>query len=127
MNALKVIYYYFFAFYRKVDDEPYAMTMWAVSICLSLLLNYIIDLVTLRFCYFGPTWQKIVITLVILVTNYFVFNKSGVGRKIVNGPPPILVNRTVTVTLVILFFAISLSYIFVVPILAKPILEACRL
>ncbi len=39
MKILKILYYYYFSFYKKVDDEPHAMTVFALSVSQSLLFE----------------------------------------------------------------------------------------
>jgi len=61
MKILKILYYYYFSFYKKVDDEPHAMTVFALSFSQSLLVNFIAQMIFAHyFCYFFSLWQMLV-------------------------------------------------------------------
>jgi len=127
MKIIKILYFYYFSFYKKVDDEPHAMTVFALSFSQSLLLEFIVQIIFAHFfCYFFSTWPMIAIGVVLLAINYFIFIKSGISKKIVKSPPPIIINQTCTKALVILFFIITFSFLFLTPILTKSMLENCR-
>src|SRR5260370_39364427 len=97
MKILKILYYYYFSFYKKVDDEPHAMTVFALSVSQSLLFEFIVQMISVHFfCYFISTWQLVSICVVFLIVNYFLFIRSGISKKIVRSQPPVLHNQAFT-------------------------------
>jgi hypothetical protein len=128
MKILKVLYYYYFVFYKKWDDEPHATTLWSLSFMEALLINGVVQMFCNRlFCYFISTIPSILLFVAIIVVNYFLYIKSGLSRKIINAkPPPILYNVTFTKAFVILFVVACMSCLFWVPILTKSILDNCN-
>jgi hypothetical protein len=118
MKILKILYYYYFAFYKKVDNEPHAMTIFALSFSQSLLVNFIIQIISVHyFCYFFSTWQMLGIAIALIFFNYFLFVRTGFAKKLVKSPPPYIINRALTKGFVILFLT---------GILTKSMLENCR-
>lgn len=127
MKIFEILYYYYFSFYLRVDDEPHAMTVFALSISEALLINFIAQMIAVRFyCYFISKWPMLGVCVVMLVFNYFLFIKSGISKKIVKNQSPIIYNKTFTKAFVIVFFIITTSFLFLGPILTKSMLEDCR-
>ncbi len=127
MKIFKILYFYYFSFYRKVDDEPHAMTVFALSFSESLLLEFIIQVIFAHYyCYFFSTWQLVSMGVVLLIINYFIFIKSGISKKIVRSSPPFVINQRFTKAFVILFFIITVSFLFWGPILMKAMFEGCK-
>src|SRR5579872_4695789 len=127
MEILKALYYYYFSFYKWVDDEPQAMTVFALSFSQSLLVIFSVQLFFAHFfCYFFPTWPLIVTAVIFIFSNYLIFIRTGFEKKIVKAPPPVIINRTITKLFVLMFFIITFSFLFLTPILTKLMFEGCR-
>jgi hypothetical protein len=127
VKIFEILYYYYYSFYLKVDDEPHSMTVFALSFSEALLINFLAQMILVHFyCYLISTWQMICVFALLLIGNYFLFIRSGFSRKIVKLQPPIIFNKTFTIGFVILFFIITISFLILVPILTKSMLENCR-
>jgi hypothetical protein len=127
MKILKILYYYYFTFYKKVDDEPHAMTVFALSFSQALLVIFVVQIFFGYFyCYFFGTWPMIIIMAILIVCNYFIFIRTGMSKKLVKSPPPFIINQTFTKGFVILFFFITFSFLFLTAILTKSMLQNCR-
>ena len=127
MKIFEILYYYYFAFYLKVDKEPHSMTVFALSFSEALLINFVAQMISIHFyCYLIATWQMISIFALVLILNYFLFIRSGTSRKIVKSQPLIIFNKTFTKIFVILFFIVTISFLFWGPILTKSMLANCR-
>jgi hypothetical protein len=127
MKIFKILYYYYFSFYLKVDDEPYSMTVFALSVSEALLINFSAQMISVHFyCYFISTWPMLGVCAAMLTFNYFLFMKSGISKKIVKAQSPIIYSKTATKAFVIIFFIITTSFLFLGPILTKSMLESCR-
>jgi hypothetical protein len=84
MKIFEILYYYYFAFYLRVDDEPHSMTVFALSFSKALLIYFIAQMISVHFyCYLITTWQMISMFALVLIVNYFLFIRSGTSRKIV--------------------------------------------
>jgi hypothetical protein len=126
MKILKILYFYYYSFYLKVDDEPHAMTVFALSISEALGINFVAELIAAHFyCYFIPKWPLLGVGVAMIIINYFLFIKSGISKKIVDAKAPIIHNRIVTRAFVILFFIVTTSFLFSALII-KPMVESCQ-
>lgn len=126
---MNVLYYYYFLFYTKIlpDDEPHATTIFTLSLSESFLINVIIDiLISYFYCTFISKWTMIVITLFIMVINYFLFYRTGKAKNIIKLKPKIFNSNSLSIVFVILFFIITSSFLFWGPILVKQILANCK-
>jgi hypothetical protein len=127
MKLLNILYYYYYSFYQKMDAEPHAMTVFALSASQAFAIIFIIQVsASYFFCYFFDTWPMMVIFAAVLTGNYFLFSKSGRAKKIVKAHPPIIISQLITRLFVLLFFLITLSFLFFGPILTKSIRDNCR-
>src|SRR5439155_16889244 len=97
MKALKILYYNYLSFYKKVDDEPHAMTVFVLGFTQSLPIVFIIQIVSSYFfCYLIPTWIMMIVGLAFIGFNYLFFSRTGISKQIVRSPPPIIINKTFT-------------------------------
>lgn len=127
MKFITILYYYSYAFYKKVDDEPHSMTIFALSFCESLLINFIAQLVTAHFfCYSFSTWGMLGVMIAFLILNYFLFIRTGRGKRIVKSTPPVIYSNRIAKVIVILFFVVTISSLIYGPIVLKDLIENCK-
>jgi hypothetical protein len=127
MKILKILYYYYYRFYVKYDDEPHATTVFSLSFSESLVINGIVDLICGRFfCYDFSKWAMILVTLLILTLNYLLYVKTGISKEIINKAPPELFGKDISRGFAIVFFLVSTSFLFWEPILSKEIFDHCK-
>lgn len=127
MIFFDIIYYYFYTFYKKVDAEPHAMTVFAIGMCEGFFVNFIAQIFfAYRYCYFFEVWQMITIAVAFLVLNYFLFAKSGKGKRIAKNAPPFILSHAFSKILSLFFFIITASTLFFGPPLIKRLYENCR-
>jgi hypothetical protein len=127
MKILKILYYYYYSVYQKIDDEPHAMTVFALSISQSFAVIFIIQLIFSHFfCYFFSLWQMIGIMVILLIINSLLFLRSGRGKKIVKASPPFIISHSFSKMFALFFFIITLSSLFFGPVLLKNIYENCH-
>lgn len=128
LTMVDVLYYHYFLFYTKVfkEDQPHFTAWFALSASEGLLINGIIDLVFLKyFCFSIGIWPMIFIFLLILSLNYWRYGKLGKGIEVVDKEPLYFKSRYISIFFTILFFLITLSWVFWGPIYGKYILENC--
>lgn len=123
---MNVIYYYYFLFYTKIlkEDEPYATTVFALSVSQGFVVNVIINLIIInKFCISLNEWIMIMFQLIILLLNYLYFNKSKLARKIIKQKPMFFGHNLLSIIITILFFIVTLSFMFWGPIYSKYLLR----
>lgn len=123
---MQTIFFYYYLFYTKVikDDEPYATTVFALSMSEGFLINFLIQFLFAYFyCILLNIWIMVVVQLLIILINYLYFNKSGRVKKIVKLKPMFFLNHNLSIILTVLFFVITVSFIFWGPIYFKTFLE----
>ncbi|MDN3675581.1 hypothetical protein QWY99_21345 [Flavobacterium branchiarum] len=123
---MKTIYYYYYLFYIKIskDDEPYATTVFALSMSEGFVINFILNIISIhQYCYLIDKWIMIIVQLVVLIINYLFFNKSGKAIEITKEKPMFFFNHKLSVITTLLFFIITLSFMFWGPIYTKYLLE----
>lgn len=125
----KIIYYHYYLFYTRVlpDNEPYATTVFTTGFCQSLPVNFILEFILIeRYCFSLGKWPMIAMTGVIILVNYFAFNKSGLGKKIVEETKPKLFGSEVlSVIFTALFCIVTISFMFWGPMYGKYLRESC--
>ena len=127
MNLFKLLYYYYFSFYKKFDNEPHSMTVFVLAVCESFPIVFIMQIASARaFCRIVPTWYSLLIGAAFIGLNYVAFIRSGLSKKIVKSPPPIIVSTQFSKGIAIAFFVITVSTMVCGPILAKSIMDNCR-
>lgn len=129
MKIFDTLYYHYYLFYSKItkDNEPYATTIFSLSASESFLVNGIIDFIAVKlFCYRIDKLWMLLIFLIILITNYLVYNRSGRARKIVGKRPLLMNNYRISVGFTILFFVLTASWLFWGHFYTKNILNECK-
>ena len=113
---MDVFYYYIFLFYAKVlpDDYPHSNTVWALGAISAFIVNFSLDMVLAYFFgYTLSTFQMASITALLMLLFYFKYYKSGRGKQIVEKEKPkFFGSKTVSIILTILFFLISMFFLF---------------
>jgi hypothetical protein len=125
---MKILFYYYYLFYTRIlpDDQPYATTVFTLSMSESFVVTSLIDFFFAYFyCILIGKWVMIGITLLIIIINYFYFYRSGKMKEIVKAKPKFYNNHFISVIMTILFFIISCSFMFWGPIYVKNILDGC--
>lgn len=128
-KMIKALYFQYFLFYTRVlnEDQPHFTTYFALSASEGFLINAIIDIISLKyFCYNVNKWSMIVLFLIILGLNYWYFSKLGKGKEIIKKKPLFFDNRQLSIICAVLFFLISVSWLFWGPIYGKYLLENCK-
>jgi len=127
---MNVLYYYYYLFYSKIlrDNEPHLLTTLALSFSISLPFNVISDILLKRYyCITIGKWPMLGALLFILGINYLYFHRTGKAKEIVKTKPMFYSNHRLSILITILFFIITISFLFWGPIYAKYILEHyCR-
>ena len=113
---MDVFYYYIFLFYAKVlpDDYPHSNTVWALGATFAFIINFSLDMVLAYFFgYTLSTFQMASITALLMLLFYFKYYKSGRGKRIVEKEKPkFFGSNTVSIILTVLFFLISMLFLF---------------
>ena len=124
---MDVLYYYFYLFYVKVisDNQPHSNTVWALGFLFSLIINFSLDMgLAFFFGYTLSVFQMVSITALLMLLFYFKYCKSGRGKQIVKKEKPkFFVSNTVSIILTILFFLISMFFLFFSADIVREILE----
>ena len=124
---MDVLYYYIYLFYVKVisDNQPHSRTIWALGVTSAFIINGLIDIPLAYFfnCYLS-TIQKVIIIIIVMTLFYLKYNRSGKGIRIVKKEKPkFFGSNTVSIILTVLFFLISMSFLFLGPDIVREILE----
>ena len=124
---MDVFYYYIFLFYAKVlpDDYPHSNTVWALGATFAFIINFSLDMVLAYFFgYTLSTFQMASITALLMLLFYFKYYKSGKGKRIVEKEKPkFFGSNTVSIILTVLFFLISMFFLFFSADIVREILE----
>ena len=113
---MDVLYYYIYLFYAKVmpDDYPHLNTVWALGVTSAFIINGMIDIPLAYFfnCYLS-TIQKVIIMIIVMTLFYLKYDRSGKGIRIVKKEKPkFFGSNTASIILTILFFLISMLFLF---------------
>jgi hypothetical protein len=128
MYILKVFYYNYYCFYKKIirDPDPHLATLLALSFSEGLLINGPIDMLAIKwYCYQVPVWIQFSLTLILVLVNYLALQTGGKAKSIIKERPT-LVNKIFSVVITWAFFLITVSWLFWGPIYGKHLLEKCR-
>ena len=124
---MDVLYYYIYLFYVKVisDNQPHSNTIWALGFLFSLIINFSLDMgLAFFFGYTLSTFQMASITALLMLLFYFKYYKSGRGKRIVEKEKPkFFGSNTVSIILTVLFFLISMFFLFFSADIVREILE----
>ena len=113
---MDVFYYYIYLFYAKVmpDDYPHLNTVWALGVTSAFIINGMIDIPLAYFfnCYLS-TIQKVIIMIIVMTLFYLKYDRSGKGIRIVKKEKPkFFGSNTASIILTVLFFLISMLFLF---------------
>ena len=124
---MDVLYYYIYLFYVKVmsDNQPHSRTVWALGAASSFIINFSLDMgLAFFFGYTLSVFQMVSIAALLMLLFYFKYYKSGRGKQIVKKEKPkFFGSNTASIILTILFFLISMSFLFLGPDIVREILE----
>ena len=127
---MDVFYYYIFLFYAKVlpDDYPHSNTVWALGAISAFIVNGLIDIPLAYFLNsYLSTIQKVIITIIVMILFYLKYDRSGKGKRIVEKEKPkFFGSKTASIILTILFFLISMFFLFFSADIVREILEKGR-
>ena len=124
---MDVLYYYIYLFYAKVmpDDYPHLNTVWALGYLFSLIINGLIEIPLAYFfnCYLS-TIQKVIIIIIVMTLFYLKYDRSGKGIRIVKKEKPkFFGSKIASIILTVLFFLISMLFLFFKADVVREILE----
>lgn len=129
MHLLRVFYYYYCLFYVKVikDPAPFFTTVLTLSFSLSLFINGVVEIIAIKFfCYDVKMWSQILILCIIIFLNYLLFYRNEKCVQIIKSKPNIANSKTLSASITIIFFLISISWLFWGPIYGKELLNQCK-
>jgi hypothetical protein len=129
MKILSTFYYSYYLFYKNIlkDPEPHVATILSLSFSESLLMNGLIDIIALKYyCYEIKVIVQFALTILIVFINYFFYHKSGRNKIILKEKPILARSKVFSITITILFFLITASWLFWGSIYGKYLLERCR-
>ena len=124
---MDVFYYYIYLFYAKVmpDDYPHLNTVWALGYLFSLIINGLIEIPLAYFfnCYLS-TIQKVIIIIIVMTLFFLKYDRSGKGIRIVKKEKPkFFGSKIASIILTVLFFLISMLFLFFKADVVREILE----
>ena len=125
-EMIKTIYYYYFLFYCKIlnDKEPHLLTTLALSASESFLVNGVLQIFLAKyFCISIGKWPMLGVLSFSLVLNYIYFHNYGNAKEIVKSKPRFFSSNRVSITLALLFFIVTISFLFWGPVLVKQIVK----
>ena len=113
---MDVFYYYIYLFYAKVmpDDYPHSNTVWALGAASAFIINGLIDIPLAYFfnCYLSAI-QKVIIMIIVMTLFYLKYDRSGKGIRIVKKEKPkFFGSKIASIILTVLFFLISMLFLF---------------
>ena len=113
---MDVFYYYIYLFYAKVmpDDQPHSRTVWALGAASAFIINGMIEIPLAYFfnCYLSAI-QKIIIIIIVMTLFYLKYDRSGKGIRIVKKEKPkFFGSKIASIILTVLFFLISMLFLF---------------
>ena len=129
MNIFDIVYYQFFLFYKNSikDPAPNFATILAISFGQSLLINCLIDTIAIKyFCYEVAVTFQFLVLLLLLLTNWWIYMGLKRSHYVIKSKPIFRNSRLVSKVITVLFFLISISWLFWGPIYGKHILEGCK-
>jgi hypothetical protein len=129
MRLIDVFYYQYFSFYKKLlkDPDPYFTTLLSLSMSESLLVNGSLDIIALKyFCYQIDVSIQFGLLLVIIYCNYLFFYRTNKLKQILKSKPTIGNNHTLSTIVTLLFFLLTVSWLFWGPIYGKYLFDKCK-
>jgi len=125
---MKVLFYYTYLVYTRVikDDEPYATTVFVLSLIEGSLAFVTTNLLLAHYyCFTLGKWYGISLVLGLILINYITFNRSGLSRRIVAQKPRLFKSHFFSVLFVGLVFIVGATSLIWGPFLIKAILDQC--
>ena len=112
---MDVFYYYIYLFYAKVmpDDYPHSNTVWALGAASAFIINGLIDIPLAYFfnCYLS-TIQKVIIIIIVITLFYLKYDRSKGIRIVKKEKPKFFGSKIASIILTVLFFLISMLFLF---------------
>lgn len=117
MKLLDVLYYFYYKYTIKVlkDNEPLATTVFMLSISESFFCNGMASIIGAK--YFGVSISSnkpflFSVPIIILIINYFYFQKSGRGKEIIIEKPLLFGSRGFSIAVTLIFWIVTFSWLF---------------
>ena len=129
VNFFDVLFFYFYTFYNKIvkDPDPGLVTILGLGFLQAIIPNAILQIIFLKlYCVHFGAWRHFLITIIVVIINYFLYIKSGRLKKIIKTQPKIANSKRLSLVVVIAFFIVTASYLFWGPIYTKAIFEKCK-
>src|SRR5690606_25420742 len=126
---LHVFYYHYFLYFNKAikDADPHLRTCLALGASESFLLSGIIQIVSVKyFCYYVDYRILFGIAVVLCAINCWYYMMKRKGEEVIEKKPLFFESKRLSVTLTIIFFIITISYLFWGAIYLEYLLENCR-
>ena len=112
---MDVLYYYIYLFYVKVisDNQPHSRTIWALGVTSAFIINGLIDIPLTYFfnCYLS-TIQKVIIIIIVITLFYLKYDRSKGIRIVKKEKPKFFGSKIASIILTVLFFLISMLFLF---------------
>ena len=112
---MDVFYYYIYLFYAKVisDNQPHSRTIWALGVTSAFIINGLIDIPLTYFfnCYLS-TIQKVIIIIIVITLFYLKYDRSKGIRIVKKEKPKFFGSKIASIILTVLFFLISMLFLF---------------
>jgi len=123
---LNILYYYYYLFYTRVlpDNQPHLTVIFTLSFSLSLLINGLLSIILVYvFNYNMSEYMMIGIFSIIMAVNYLVFYRIEKGKRLVKEKPKLLKSHRLSILFTLIFFLVTISFLFFGPIYVRNILE----
>jgi hypothetical protein len=112
---IKVFYYYYYLFYTRIspDSYPHSTVIWTLSFSLTLLINGLVDIILAYTIHYAlGKYEMAGMFVLIMGINYLIFYRNGKAEEIVKEQPKFFNDHKLSITLTILFFLITASFLF---------------
>lgn len=127
---MNVLYYYYYKFYTRIlpDDEPHAAVTFTLSFSESLVVNYLIDFAAAHLlCKFLlGKWSMLLIFVMIMVINYFIYHRTGKNKQVVESKPSFFNSRIASIIFTAMFFLTTTSLLFWMADYLMAVIDGCR-
>ncbi|MPM51405.1 hypothetical protein SDC9_98153 [bioreactor metagenome] len=110
---IKVLYYYYYLFYKNIwkDKDPHLTTILSLSFIISLIINGIIDIILASiFSIYLNKYVRLGILIVIIFLMYYFFRKEK--RKDILKNKPMIYSKKISKIISIVFLFIGLFFLF---------------
>jgi hypothetical protein len=125
---MKILYNYYYLFYTRVlpDDEPFATTLFTLTVSESFAVDFIIRyFLAVNYCKEFQTSSSMFVFGVMLVVNYLIFHRGQRARKFVAESPKFFGSHKLSIIITVIFFLITSSTLFLGPVYISTILDDC--